>query len=149
MLVLILAVASFLAFVSIGLMLWLADTLEAHKSQLRQKVQVRQPFIFLSIADAFEPMFVVLWEAPIAALELIQSAGQHGIPVSRLRPIFNKAAACFPEIYDGHGFEHWLQFFEDAQLIDWKGQEVTLTREGLDFLECTGSRQRLSRSHKA
>jgi hypothetical protein len=149
MLVLILAVASFVAFVSIGLMLWLADTLEAHESQLRQKVQVRQAFVFLSIAEAFEPMFAVLWEAPIAALELIESAGQHGIPVSHLHPIFNKAAASFPEIYDGHGFEHWLQFFEDAQLIDWRGQEVTLTREGRDFLECTSSRQRLSRSAQA
>ena len=149
MLVPILAVASFLAFVSIGLLLWLADTLEARKSQLGPRVHVRPRFVFLSIAEAFEPMFAVLWEAPITALELIRSAGEHGIPVSSLRPIFNKAAASFPEIYDGHGFEHWLQFLEDDQLIDWRGQEVTLTREGRDFLGYTRSRQRLFHSPHA
>lgn len=133
--VLFLAVASFLAFVSIVLLLWLADVLETRKPRPERKVHLEPPFPALSIAQAFEPVFAPLWEAPVQALELVQSGGAHGIAVSRLRPTFNKAAARFPEIYDGYGFEQWLRFLEDIQLVTWSGQKVTLTREGREFLE--------------
>lgn len=93
--VLFLAVASFLAFVSIVLLLWLADVLETRKPRPERKVHLEPPFPALSIAQAFEPVFAPLWEAPVQALELVQSGGAHGIAVSRLRPTFNKATARF------------------------------------------------------
>ncbi|HEX4919557.1 MAG TPA: hypothetical protein VFV92_02330 [Candidatus Bathyarchaeia archaeon] len=133
--VLFLAVASFLAFVSIVLLLWLANTLEARRACRESEIHAGPSFAVLSITQAFEPVFAVLWEAPIHSLELIQSGGTRGIPVSRLRFTFNQAAACFPEIYDGFGFEQWLQFLEDAQFVVWNGQQVTITREGNEFLE--------------
>jgi hypothetical protein len=132
---LFLAVASFLAFPSIMLLLWLADTLEAHQRHSKRKVHAERRFSVLSIAQAFEPVFAALWEAPIQALELIQSGGTIGIPVSRLRPIFNKVATRLPEIYEGNGFEQWLKFLQDNGLIDWSGQKVTLTPEGREFLD--------------
>jgi len=53
----------------------------------------------------------------------------------RCGPIFNKAAARFPEVYDGCGFERWVQFLEDLQLIVWTGHSVRLTQHGREFLE--------------
>jgi hypothetical protein len=86
--VLVLAIASFLAFFSIVLLLWLADTLESRNIQHNRNACLEQPFAFLSIAQAFEPALAVLWEAPIHAMQLIQSAGRGGICVAALRSHF-------------------------------------------------------------
>lgn len=61
--VLVLATASFLLFLSIVLLLWLADTLESRNIQHNRNACLEQPFAFLSIAQAFEPALAVLWEA--------------------------------------------------------------------------------------
>ena len=63
-----------IALISIALLLWLADVLEARKSHPERKVLAEPPFTSLSVGQAFEPVFAALWEAPIHALELIQSA---------------------------------------------------------------------------
>jgi hypothetical protein len=132
--ILFLAVASFCAFLSILLLLWLADAFE-QRQRCPDRKNNAPPFIVLSLTEAFEPAFAILWEAPIHALELIQAGGRSGLPASRLRPIFHEAAARFPEIYEGCVFEQWLQFLEGIQFIYWKGQQITLTREGHEFLE--------------
>ena len=133
--VLLLAVASFLAFVSIVLLLCVANALEARETCRESEIHAGPSFAVFSITQTFEPVFGALWEAPMHALELIQSGGRRGIPVSRLRSTFNEAAARFPEIYDGFDFEQWLQFLEDTQFVAWNGQQVTITREGNEFLE--------------
>ncbi len=133
--VLILAIASFPLFFSIVPLLCLAETLESRNIQHKRDVRLEQPFMLFSIAQAIEPTFAVLWEAPIHAMQLIQSAGTRGISVVQMRPIFNNAAAHFPEIYDGCDFEQWVQFLEDTQLIWWIGHKVTLTQHGREFLE--------------
>ena len=87
----------------------------------------------LSIGQVFNPIDAVLWEEPLAALRLIKSSGPSGIRVERLQPIFNQAAARFPEIYDGHTFSQWLEFLEETRLVVW-GDRVKLTLEGQAFL---------------
>jgi hypothetical protein len=132
--VLILAIASFLVFVAIVVMLWIAETLESRAIHHKSKLAASTPPAFLSIAEAFDPIYSVLWEAPIAALRLIDSAGTSGIPAARLRPIYQGAAARFPEIYDGCGFVAWLQFLQDIQLISWNEGHLVLTPDGQAFL---------------
>ena len=133
MVVLVLAVASFLVFVAIVVLLAIADTLESRTICHKRNLAAAQPPL-LSITEAFDPVYSVLWEAPIAALQLIDSAGLSGIPVARLRPIYEKAAARFPEIYEGWDFVHWLEFLEKMQLISWQGCNVALTADGNAFL---------------
>ena len=133
--VLILAIASLLAFLVITLLLWLADALESHSRLVAGHTVPATSFTMLSVSQAFEPVYCRLWTDPIQALELVQSTGRRGLPVSRLRPIFRKAAARYPEIYDGYSFEQWLQLLVDSVLIDWSGQTLTLTEEGHAFLE--------------
>lgn len=135
MLVLILAVVSFLLFLGIVVLLWLADALESREIRRKRSVSLQKPLAPLSITQAYDSTYAVLWEAPISALELIESGGGSGIAVARLRPSFSKAAACFPEIYDGCSFVQWLRFLEETQLISWDGYRVLVTPEGKAFLK--------------
>ncbi|HYL16969.1 MAG TPA: hypothetical protein VEV41_28305 [Terriglobales bacterium] len=131
--VLILAVASFLFFFIILVLLWIADTLESRTIRRQRSLTLAEPLALLSISEAFDPIYTVLWEAPVAALELIDSAGT-GIPVAKLRPIYERAAAHFPEVYDGCDFLRWLRFLEGTQLISWHAYKIVLTPEGRAFL---------------
>lgn len=133
--VLIWAVASLLLFFVISVLLCVANTLES-RAIGRERILTRaKPLALLSITEAFDPIYAVLWEAPIAALELIDSAGTSGITVERLRPIYEGAAARFPEIYDVCSFLQWLQFLEETHLISWHSYKVMLTPDGRAFLQ--------------
>jgi hypothetical protein len=134
MLVLILAIASFLVFFAIAALLLIAGTLESRTIRHKRTLTLAKPLPLLSIAEAFDPIYSVLWEAPVAALKLIDSAGLSGVPVARLRPIYEEAAARFPEIYEGCAFVQWLQFLEQTQLISWHGYSVVLTPDGHNFI---------------
>lgn len=132
--VLILATASFLSFFFVVALLCIANTLESRTLRGKRIPPQGTSLALLSIAEAFDPIYSVLWEAPIAALELIDSTGPAGIPVARLRPIYAEAASRFPEIYDGCSFLRWLQFLEETQLISWHAYRVVLTPDGQAFL---------------
>ena len=132
--VLILAIASFLIFVTAVVLLCIADTLESRTIRRNRELIESQPLALLSIAEAYNPVYSALWEAPIAALELIESAGLSGVPAARLRPIYEQAAARFPEIYDGCSFLQWVQFLEATRLIAWLGFSVVVTPDGHAFL---------------
>jgi hypothetical protein len=132
--VLILAIASFLLFFVIVVLLCIASTLESRTLRRKRILTQAKPLALLSITEAFDPIYSVLWEAPIAALELINSAGTSGMPVARLRTLYDEAAARFPEIYDGCSFLQWLRFLEEAELISWHSYKLVLTPDGQAFL---------------
>jgi hypothetical protein len=134
MLVLILAIASLLFFILVVTLLAIASTLESRTLRRNRILRLTKPLALLSINDAFDPIYSVLWQAPIAALEIIDSGGKSGVPVARLRPIYEGAAARFPEIYDGCSFVQWLEFLEDTQMISWHGYKVVLSPDGHAFL---------------
>jgi hypothetical protein len=132
--VLLLAAASFLFFLVVVLLLCVANTLESRTLRRKRIPPRAKSLALLPINEAFDPIYSVLWEAPIAALELIDSAGPAGIPAARSRRIYEGAAARFPEIYDGCSFLQWLQFLEETQLISWHAYKVVLTLGGQAFL---------------
>jgi hypothetical protein len=134
--VLFLAIASFLAYIGILALLCLADRLETRTRARRTMFLLSrtEPFSTLNVTQAFEPIYAVLWEAPVLALHCLSSAGPKGLAASQLHPIFRKAAARFPEIYDGYTFQQWLQFLEKSELIRWDGGQVALTCKGREFL---------------
>lgn len=144
---LFLAGASLLAFVSIVLLLWLADARETRNHHPIRKAHVEPPFPVLSIAQAFEPVFAALWEAPIHALQLVQSGGTSGIPISQLRPSFNEAAIRFPEIYDGHTFEECSGFSKRSSSLPGPAKWSHSLRRVVSSLT-TDSRPKLWRKHE-
>jgi hypothetical protein len=135
MLVLIFAAGSFLVFIAVLACLFVAHTLESREVTRKRNVWTNRPARLLSITQAFEPVYAPLWEAPIAALQLVNSA-KSGIAANRLQPIFRRASAAFPEIYDGCEFLGWLQFLEGEDLLRWDAEKnrVTISEKGKEFL---------------
>lgn len=133
--VLILAIASYLIFFLVLLLLWVAGIVESRGMRNRHLLVLHNPLPLLSITQAFEPAHAVLWEGPVTALRLVEASGVSGVPVVRLRPVFRKCAARFPEIYDGYSFLDWVQFLEQTELIAWDGYRIKLTAEGVAFLK--------------
>ncbi len=135
MLVLILAAGSFLVFLAVLACLFVAHTLESREVTRKRNVWLHRPIRLLSITQAFEPVYAPLWEAPIAALQLISSA-RSGIPAARLHTIFDRAASRFPEIYEGCEFAQWLDFLESEDLLWWDpdSNRVTISEKGREFL---------------
>jgi hypothetical protein len=133
--VLIIAAASYAIFFGVLLLLWIAGKLEVREARLRSRSWLENPLPLLSIAQAFDPDYAVLWEAPCAALALVDSAGDHGLPISQLRPVYRKAAARFPEIYDGCSFAQWIGFLEQSRLMVGDGTRLVLTEDGHEFLK--------------
>jgi len=66
--VLIVAIASFLVFVAIVVLLLIAATLESRAIRHKRNVTLANPLALLSISEAFDPIYSILWEAPVAAL---------------------------------------------------------------------------------
>ncbi|HET7208095.1 MAG TPA: hypothetical protein VFI95_16070 [Terriglobales bacterium] len=133
MLVLVLAIGSFLVFVSVLACLLVAHTLEAREIARSRNIWNHSRLTLLSITQAFDPIYAPLWEAPIQALQLAGST-RSGIHALRLRPVFRQAASCFPEIYDGCEFVQWLEFLAHEDLIAWRGERVVITAKGKEFL---------------
>lgn len=135
MLVLILAAGSFLTFIAILACLFVAHTLESREVTRKRNVWTHHSVRLLSITQAFEPVYAPLWEAPVAALQLVSSA-KSGIRANRLEPIFGRAYRAFPEIYEGCEFVQWLQFLECEDLLwfDPDNNKVTITEKGKEFL---------------
>jgi hypothetical protein len=133
--VMILAIASFIFFLLTVALLYIADTLESRtrRDRCRASIQVHG-LPLLSITEAFDPVFSVLWAAPIGALQRIDSTGAAGLPIATLRPIYAAAAASFPEMYDGCNFLQWIQFLEGTGLIVRYGDRAVLTGDGQAFL---------------
>src|SRR5438105_2634260 len=124
--VLLLAVASYLVFFTVLILLWVASKLEAREMRRRTTPWLANPFPQLSISQAFDPVYSRLWDAPIRALAHLRAAGPAGLTAGKLRPEFRKACRRFPEIYDGCSFVQWLQFLEQSRLISCDGRRVSL-----------------------
>jgi len=135
MLVLILAAGSFFVFIAVLACLVVAHTLESREITRRRNPWSHRPVKLLSITQAFEPIYAPLWEAPVSAMQLVNSA-KSGISAAHLQPIFRRAAACFPEIYEGCEFAQWLEFLEYEDLICWDpdSNKVAITGKGKEFL---------------
>lgn len=133
MFVLVLAAGSFLTFIAVLACLLVAHTLESREILRSRNIWFHRPATFLCVEQAFDPIYARLWESPIAALRLVSSA-RSGISPGRLRSIFEGAAACFPEIYDGCDFMQWLEFLNYEELIAWQGDKVIITSKGKEFL---------------
>ena len=92
-------------------------------------------FSVLSVALAFDPDHALVWETQIPILQLISTAGPHGISIRRLHQAYLESARHYPELYEGSSFKTWLEFLEHARLaVCPDGQRVLLTSQGSDFL---------------
>ncbi len=132
--VLILAVLSVVLFLVTLVLLAFAEAAEARKIK-RVDVADPGPFRVLSVCDAFEPEYAVLWATQTPALCLIAGAGTRGVSKQQLLSLYRRSSKQYPELYDGSGFQQWLEFLEDAELIDIRDNKVQITPQGKEFLK--------------
>jgi hypothetical protein len=133
--VLILALASVAVFV--GTLVLIAFARMAEEQQLR-RLDLNlpgTPFRVLSVCDAFEPDYAVLWETQVPALQVLAAEGNRGLSLLKLRDLYRNSARCYPELYDGTTFQQWLIFLELAELITTTEHRAILTRQGFEFLK--------------
>ncbi len=134
--VLVVAVASFILFVLVMVALWVAQTAELRQQRGWEARRAGRLFCGISVADAFDPEFAILWETQTPALELISRGGSRGIPCERLYPWYCRCARLYPELYEGTSFRRWLEFLQATQLVAVTPERVLLTPEGAEFLKC-------------
>ena len=70
-----LIIALFPTFLFVLVLLWLARSFESHHSRRTRIQTLETPQATLPISQAFNPIYAILWEAPLAALRLIESSG--------------------------------------------------------------------------
>ena len=116
-----LTVASFLVSLTAFVMLWIANLSGSRAKCASRSAHLERPGVLLSVEQAFDPLFAMLWDAPIAVLKVLDSAGAAGVSPRRLRLIFSEAAGRFPEICEGCTFAQWVRFLQDMELVDCRG----------------------------
>ncbi len=95
-----------------------------------------EPFTVLSVPQAFDPDYAIIWGTQIPALELVVNAGASGLPVRQLLCWYEDSARHYPELYDGSNFARWIEFFEREQLLRADQGTVLITTAGRQFLQC-------------
>ncbi len=133
--VLILALASVVVFVGTLVLIAFANMAEEHQLRRLDLNVPGAPFRVLSVCDAFEPEYAVLWDTQVPALRLIAGEGNRGLPLTKLREIYRASARRYPELYDGCTFQQWLTFLEIAELITTTEHRAAITKEGIEFLK--------------
>jgi hypothetical protein len=132
--VLILAILSVVLFVVTLGLLGFAEISETRKLRTLDSATTGSPFRVLSVCDAFEPDYAVLWETQVPALRRIAAAGPKGVARNQLFALHHRSATCFPELYDGSGFQQWLDFLQEAELVTIRENRISITPQGVQFL---------------
>ncbi len=132
--VLILALISVVLFVVTLILLGFAEASEARKLRMADASAAGSPFRILSVCDAFEPEYAVLWETQAPALRFIATAGTKGVTRPNLFALYKRAACRYPELYEGSSFQQWLEFLECSELVSVRDGRIAITPQGLQFL---------------
>lgn len=132
--VLILAIISVVLFIVTLVLLGFAEAAEARKMRALDSAAGGCPFRVLSVCDAFEPDYAVLWETQAPTLRYIAASGTKGVAKHHLFILYRRAASEFPELYEGSSYQQWLDFLEQAELIAIHENRILVTPQGLQFL---------------
>lgn len=133
--VLILAVLSVVLFICTLVLLGFAEAAEARKMRRLDLVSDNgSPFRVLSVCDAFEAEYAILWETQISALSLI-AAAPRGVPRQQLFAVYRRVSCQYPELYEGSCFQQWLQFLESEELVVVRDNRIQITPQGREFLK--------------
>lgn len=104
-------------------------------SSSQSKLEHAGLFTALSLSQAFDPDYVILWQTQLPVLDFINSAGRRGRQMGDLAPLYALSARQYPELYEGTGFAAWLKFLRESGLVVVSVTTVTITHDGQLFLQ--------------
>jgi hypothetical protein len=100
----------------------------------RERVLLRH-FSAISVCFQFERTYNQIWGSQIAALQLLNTRGDHGCEQSELLAFYSDAKNIFQHLYANYPFESWLKFMESFALIKVASDKISITLEGREFLK--------------
>ncbi|HVZ60166.1 MAG TPA: hypothetical protein VG892_05220 [Terriglobales bacterium] len=105
--------------------------------KVREARVAPEPFFFgMTYAQAFEDDYGLIWQTQVPALELIWSAGRRGLPMQSLKAWFHNAARLYPDLFEGHTFEEWVEFLHKSRVANSdNGERLHLTALGCNLLD--------------
>ena len=89
----------------------------------------------LAPSEACDIDRTIVWRMQLPALHFVSDQEPRGTSGARLRPIYIELLRQFPEMYEGHTFEEWLEFLVALGLFSVTGRSIHITQNGHKFLE--------------
>ena len=130
----VIAVAALLGFAVLLAVLLFTRFAESRRVP-RSRTAPEPLFFGLSYDQAFDDGYGLIWQTQLSALELIRSAGSGGLPTHSLRPWFDHAMRSYPDLFEGHTFEEWLEFLQKSRIAHCGNERLLLTALGCDLLD--------------
>jgi hypothetical protein len=134
MFVLVIVVAALLGFVALLCLLLFARYAESRQIA-RLPVAPEPLFSGLGYDQAFEDHYELIWQVQVPGLELIRNAGESGVPANALRPWFERTLRSYPDLFEGHTIEEWLDFLQRSRVARFRNDRVRLTAIGCELLD--------------
>jgi hypothetical protein len=134
MFVLVIAVAALLGLLALLALLLFARLAESRHTT-RLPVAPEPLFSGLSYDQAFEDHYELIWQVQVPGLELIRNSGESGLPIHALRPWFERTLRNYPDLFEGHTFEEWLDFLQRSRVARFSSDRVRLTVLGCELLD--------------
>jgi hypothetical protein len=116
-----------------GMVCLLVATLRQGPARARVAEQdtVRERDMVFSLADAFDPEHVAIWESQLPLLELLAA----GVGKLEFCVTWDRFSKRFPELYDGATPSDWLQLLRKHNLAESLDTKVRLTPCGRELLQ--------------
>ena len=103
--------------------------------QARLRANDEWSFAAVFTDDRKDSDYALLWQTQTASLQLLRSAGSHGIPITHLKPSFDEFAHVYPELSDGSGFPEWIKSLHRSGVAVQQDSQIVITAKGLFILE--------------
>jgi hypothetical protein len=133
--VLIVVLAAYLFFFAVISLIAIAEYADARERRRRGASETEAWTVAgFTLAQSSSQVYAPFWEAQVPGLLVICASGRNGVPISRLATCFRKMSNRFPELFDGCSLDQWICFLAKEQLVIFKTERVTITRQGLEFL---------------
>ena len=100
----------------------------------RDRILIRH-FSAITLGYQFERTYNQIWGSQIAALQFLNTRGDHGCERSEMLVFYSEGKNGFPLLYGNYPFENWFKFMESFTLITIAGDKISITLEGREFLK--------------
>jgi hypothetical protein len=105
---------------------------EPQTSNVISKVTLRT--LLTPSPEACDADRTIIWNMQVPTLRFVSDHEPHGTPYAQLIPIYMELAPRYPEIYEGHNCEEWVECFAALELFRLAGKSIHITSRGHDFL---------------
>lgn len=82
----------------------------------------------------FEQVIRLIWGSQIAALTYLGTRFA-AVPAEEVKPLYDRGAQQFPDLFENYPFEGWLNFLLGKHLISKEDGNIILTLVGREFLK--------------